>query len=207
MNMFILQTIFLVLLAFILGLLLGRLLKSFFCKTSDEEAVEPANNRDEEIYSSYARSADKLAARSTTRDFAAEMGASAAGVAAATTTVSKDADESSVDKSGVEIDSATAVGGVFVLGGIESTNLQAIEGIGPKMESILHENEIFNWKSLANTPAESITEMLGDKYSNIADPASWIDQAGLLVDGKLEELFELQSAQDGTSKFKRMMES
>lgn len=192
MSMFYIQTVFLLLLIFMLGLLLGRFLKTIWCR---ENATADSNggfvDKEEQQYSSYARSADKLAARSTTRDFAAGMGA------VATTAAVASSSSREVGK---------AVNQELRVRGIESTNLQAIEGIGPTMESVLHQNKIFDWVSLASTSAEEITEMLGEEYSGSADPASWIKQAELILAGEFDELFTLQSVEDGTSKFKRMME-
>ncbi len=81
---------------------------------------------------------------------------------------------------------------------IGDTNFQIIEGIGPKMEEILKENNILNFATLASTSKEDLRTILnkyGDKY-RIIDPNTWPQQAGLANDRKWNELIDLQKALD-----------
>jgi predicted flap endonuclease-1-like 5' DNA nuclease len=81
---------------------------------------------------------------------------------------------------------------------IGDTNFQIIEGIGPKMEEILKENNILNFATLASTSKEDLRTILnkyGDKY-RIIDPNTWPQQASLANDRKWNELIELQKALD-----------
>jgi predicted flap endonuclease-1-like 5' DNA nuclease len=74
-------------------------------------------------------------------------------------------------------------------------DLKIIEGIGPKIESLLRRKSIDTWKKLADAEAEKISEMLveegGDSYK-MHDPATWSKQAQLAHEGKWDELKELQ---------------
>lgn len=224
MNMFIFQTLLLLLAAFLLGLLVGRFLKGLLCR-KDHAAVS-LEDKMKHQYASYTASADKLAARSTKRDFAASMGAATAATAASAamgSAVSREEAESGIqsaaetDKSTLraedEPDQATSIIieepavalTPLAVEGVAATNLQAIEGIGPAMERILNENGIHDWQTLADTPVESIKSMLGEKYADTVEPASWIEQVNLILEGRLDELVALQSETDGVSKFQRLM--
>lgn len=89
---------------------------------------------------------------------------------------------------------------------IKPDNLQIIEGIGPKMESVLNENGISTWSKLAAKKASELQNIL-DRYGNryqIIDPTIWLEQARLATDGKVSELINLQKT-DGVSKLENMM--
>ena len=77
---------------------------------------------------------------------------------------------------------------------IKSDNLQVVEGIGPKIESIFKENGISNWADLsAADPAKlsAILEAAGPRY-RIHDPKTWPEQAKLANEGKWQELIKYQ---------------
>jgi predicted flap endonuclease-1-like 5' DNA nuclease len=81
---------------------------------------------------------------------------------------------------------------------IGTNKLQIIEGIGPKMEEVLHENGITDFSELAAKNPENLREMLqkyGDKY-RIIDPNTWPQQASLANDRKWNELISLQKSLD-----------
>jgi len=62
---------------------------------------------------------------------------------------------------------------------IEMNDLKIIEGIGPKIESLLKIGQINNWEDLAEAPLERIEKILedgGDRFK-LARPASWSIQA------------------------------
>ncbi len=83
----------------------------------------------------------------------------------------------------------------------EQNNLQIIEGIGPAMEKVLHENGIKTWADLAQTSPDqlrSILEKYGAKYK-IIDPTTWPQQAALAAEGKWDELIALQKSLGITS--------
>ena len=73
-------------------------------------------------------------------------------------------------------------------------DLKAVEGIGPKIEELLHNAGINTWRELANTSVAKLQEILnsaGDRFQ-LADPATWPEQAELAADGKWKQLKELQ---------------
>lgn len=91
---------------------------------------------------------------------------------------------------------------------MEPDNLEIIEGIGPKMQSILYENGISSWSVLATQSVDDLKRMLakyGGRYQ-IIDPSEWIAQAKLAAAGKPDELIALQQ-RDGVSKLERMLDS
>lgn len=82
---------------------------------------------------------------------------------------------------------------------LKSDNLQIIEGIGPKMESVLHENGVNSWSELSGkSEAElrAILDKYGDKY-RIIDPSSWSAQASKAAAGDWDGLITLQKSLDG----------
>lgn len=69
-------------------------------------------------------------------------------------------------------------------------DLKVIEGIGPKIESILKASGIRSLGVLADTSTERLREILDEAGSRFKshDPKTWAVQAGLAADGKLSEL-------------------
>jgi ferredoxin/predicted flap endonuclease-1-like 5' DNA nuclease len=72
-------------------------------------------------------------------------------------------------------------------------DLKAIEGIGPRMQSILNSNGIYTFEQLANSQVETLSGYLRDAGFRLNDPTSWPEQAALAAAGKWEELKALQS--------------
>jgi nucleotidyltransferase/DNA polymerase involved in DNA repair len=73
-------------------------------------------------------------------------------------------------------------------------DLKKIEGIGPKIATLLNDNGIRTWAKLADTPVEALQAILrkaGDRFK-MNDPSSWPDQARLAAEGRWQELDELQ---------------
>jgi len=73
-------------------------------------------------------------------------------------------------------------------------DLKKIEGIGPKIASILTENGIATFADLAAADPEKIREILvaqGSRYK-MHDPTTWPQQAALAAEGQWDELKELQ---------------
>ena len=82
---------------------------------------------------------------------------------------------------------------------LKSSNLQIIEGVGPKMESVLHENGVTSWSDLAGKSEGDLRDILnkyGDKY-RIIDPSSWSAQASKAAAGDWDGLISLQKSLDG----------
>jgi len=90
---------------------------------------------------------------------------------------------------------------------LRPTNLQIIEGIGPKMESLLKENGIHDWKALSGKSLGEIRAIL-DKYGgrySIVNPETWPKQATLAKKEKWEKLISLQGENGGESKLNKIL--
>ena len=61
-------------------------------------------------------------------------------------------------------------------------DLKVVEGIGPKIEEVLHRNGIRTWRRLARTDYPTMRRMLdeGGPQFRVADPTTWPHQAALL---------------------------
>ena len=82
----------------------------------------------------------------------------------------------------------------------EPDDLTRIEGIGPKISSVLQAAGITTFAQLAGTDVERITEILkeaGPNLLRLADPASWPKQARLAAAGKWETLERVQAKLKG----------
>ena len=82
--------------------------------------------------------------------------------------------------------------------GVNQDKLSKIEGIGPKIESLLYDAGVNTWAELAEMPISKIKEILsaaGSRYSH-HDPTTWSEQAKLAAEGKWDELKELQDKLD-----------
>ena len=78
-------------------------------------------------------------------------------------------------------------------------DLTRIEGIGPKIEGLLNGKGITTWAQLAETDVsllQSILDDAGPRY-RVHDPSSWPGQAKLATDGAWEELAVLQDRLQG----------
>jgi predicted flap endonuclease-1-like 5' DNA nuclease len=78
-------------------------------------------------------------------------------------------------------------------------DLKAVEGVGPKIEELLHDANIITWANLADTTVSRlkvILEQAGPKYM-LADPTTWPDQALLAHKGDWAALFDLQEKLKG----------
>lgn len=73
-------------------------------------------------------------------------------------------------------------------------DLKIIEGIGPKIEEILHEAGINSFAALAAKSADEVREILLAQSSRykMHDPETWAEQAQLAADGKMDELEALK---------------
>ena len=82
---------------------------------------------------------------------------------------------------------------------VKQDDLKIIEGIGPKIEELLHAGGITTWQALADAPTERVQEILteaGSRYRT-HNPGTWGKQAQLAVDGQWEALQILQDHLDG----------
>jgi predicted flap endonuclease-1-like 5' DNA nuclease len=81
-------------------------------------------------------------------------------------------------------------------------DLKIIEGIGPKIEEILHKAGIHTYAELASTPPDAIREILlaqGSRFK-MFDPETWPAQAQLAADGKWDELQVMKDSLQGGRK-------
>ncbi|MFN0035106.1 MAG: hypothetical protein ACKVUS_08570 [Saprospiraceae bacterium] len=78
-------------------------------------------------------------------------------------------------------------------------DLKIVEGIGPKIEEMLHAAGIKTWKALSETSTERFVEILDAAGPNfqIHDPSTWAQQAALADQGKWDELKKWQDELDG----------
>ncbi len=82
----------------------------------------------------------------------------------------------------------------------KADDLKKIEGIGPKIASILAENGYETFAKLAKADPEKIREILvekGGKRYAMHDPETWPKQAELAAAGKWDELKKWQDELDG----------
>lgn len=78
-------------------------------------------------------------------------------------------------------------------------NLKKIEGIGPKTEKLFNDAGIWTFEALAQTPATRLREILeaaGPSF-RLSSPDTWPKQADMAASGKWEELKEYQDQMDG----------
>jgi len=79
----------------------------------------------------------------------------------------------------------------------ESDDLTRIEGIGPKIQGILNEVDIFTFSQLANADIAKLQSLLDDARLSFSDPKSWPEQAKLASEEKWGVLDELQDKLKG----------
>jgi large subunit ribosomal protein L27 len=78
-------------------------------------------------------------------------------------------------------------------------DLKKVEGIGPKIEQLLHDKGILTFNDLAAASVESVRAILaeaGPRYT-IHDPGTWGKQAEMAAAGKWDELKAWQKELDG----------
>jgi len=79
----------------------------------------------------------------------------------------------------------------------EADDLKRIEGIGPKISSVLAASGIRSFDRLAGTAPGQLEEILAASGIRLADPATWPEQAALAAAGNWEGLALLQSQLKG----------
>ena len=78
-------------------------------------------------------------------------------------------------------------------------NLKVVEGIGPKIESLLKNAGIYSYVTLATTSSDAIKDILlaaGDRF-RMHDPGTWPAQSSLAAQGRWDELAILKDELDG----------
>jgi len=79
----------------------------------------------------------------------------------------------------------------------EPQDLTLVEGIGPKINSILHGAGVNTFADLAGMDADKIKDILTEAGLRLADTSTWPMQAKLAAEGKLDELQALQDSLKG----------
>ncbi len=76
----------------------------------------------------------------------------------------------------------------------DKTNLEIIEGIGPKIKEVLNNARIVTFRDLATTPIYRIKDILDAAGSQFSahDPSTWVEQSLLAENGQWEQLEELK---------------
>jgi large subunit ribosomal protein L27 len=81
----------------------------------------------------------------------------------------------------------------------KADDLKKVEGIGPKIEQLLHDKGILTFNDLAAASVEAVRAILaeaGPRYT-IHDPGTWGKQAEMAAAGKWDELKAWQKELDG----------
>ena len=78
-------------------------------------------------------------------------------------------------------------------------DLKIIEGVGPKIEELLHGMGITTWKAMSEADTDKVKETLNEAGAQfrLHNPGTWARQAKLAVEGKWAELEQLQDELDG----------
>ena len=82
---------------------------------------------------------------------------------------------------------------------VKQDDLKLVEGIGPKIEELMHAAGITTWAELAAAPIEKLEAILdeaGPRF-RIHDPATWSKQAAMADAGQWEELETYQDELKG----------
>ena len=81
----------------------------------------------------------------------------------------------------------------------QKDDLRKVEGIGPKIASLLNDAGILTFAELSNTEASKIKEILvaaGSRYG-FHDPTTWPEQAKMAAEGRWDDLKKWQDESDG----------
>lgn len=93
---------------------------------------------------------------------------------------------------------STDSGSLSIYTALKEDNLQVVEGVGPKMESVLKDNGVNSLIKLGGESPSGLRDILnkyGDKY-RIIDPTTWPEQADLAATGRWEDLIVMQKSLD-----------
>jgi predicted flap endonuclease-1-like 5' DNA nuclease len=75
--------------------------------------------------------------------------------------------------------------------------LERIEGIGPKVASLLNAADIRTFAQLAGTDVEQLRKILHENRLNFINPSTWPEQARLAADGRWQDLEAFQNELKG----------
>ncbi len=185
-------------------------------KAARAEAAAEAKAKKEAEEASRAAAEAKLAAEAADKAAADEKAKAEAVAAAAAVAAAKEAAESKAAQEAAEAaakaeaeaaakaaeeekEAETALAAAETLAATAEDKLTKIEGIGPKIESLLKEAGIKTFVALSETQTDAIKAILeeaGSRY-RMHDPTTWPKQAKLAAEGKWDELNEYQDYLDG----------
>ncbi len=76
----------------------------------------------------------------------------------------------------------------------DKSNLEIIEGIGPKIKDLMNHAGIITYRDMATTPVYKLKEILetGGPAFAMHDPSTWVEQALLAEEGRWAELEDLK---------------
>lgn len=138
-----------------------------------------------------------------------DTAAAAAATTSAATIVTDEISDDAADRGGLDTGLGIVAGSADVAGDdvaltgyaglFTNDNLQIIEGIGPKIESVLHNAGYNTWEQLAAAEPDALRTVLAEagKRFKLADPTSWPHQAALAAAGNWDELIRYQKFTDG----------
>ncbi len=170
-----------IILAFLLGALLGWLLKSLF-GSSDEGDDYRKRYLDTK--------ADLEACKNNAKN--SLSGASVLGANSLTDDNYKSSNEENNTNSEIVAKSIVADDSV-------KDDLTKVEGIGPKIQGLLNDDGIWSWKQLSETTVERIQKILDDagpRY-RVHNPASWPMQSEMCDQGAWDKLDKWQDEHKG----------
>jgi predicted flap endonuclease-1-like 5' DNA nuclease len=75
--------------------------------------------------------------------------------------------------------------------------LERIEGIGPKVASLLQDAGIRSFAQLAEAKVEQLNQILQENRLNFINPSTWPEQARLAADGRWQDLEAWQNELKG----------
>ena len=79
----------------------------------------------------------------------------------------------------------------------QEDDLKVLEGIGPKVESVLKAAGIASFADLAQADAAKVQSVLNTAGLQMMNPAGWIEQAKLAAKGDMEGLKKMQAELKG----------
>jgi predicted flap endonuclease-1-like 5' DNA nuclease len=77
--------------------------------------------------------------------------------------------------------------------GLKGADFRILEGIGPKVTAILHDNGIVAFRDLAAKSADDLKALMTANRQFLVNPTNWARQAQLAADGKMDELEALKA--------------
>ena len=80
---------------------------------------------------------------------------------------------------------------------VEPDDLKRIEGIGPKISSVMNEGGIYTFAAMAAATPERLQEILDQASIRLADPGTWPEQARLAAQGEWKALSNFQGQLQG----------